>query len=138
MLKFKSTALRMGKAVRHRGPDWSGNHVAKNTILVHERLSIVGVDTGAQPLLSEDGTIALAVNGEIYNHKILRQHHLKKPYAFKTHSDCEIIIPLVKRFVDEIAARTDGKSSISSMALMPQSILTACSLGCCMTRHRTE
>ncbi|KAF2233923.1 asparagine synthetase [Viridothelium virens] len=92
--KFKPTALRMGKAVRHRGPDWSGNHIASNTILVHERLSIVGVDTGAQPLLSEDGTIALAVNGEIYNHKILRRHHLKNPYTFKTHSDCEVIIPL--------------------------------------------
>ncbi|KAL2355680.1 hypothetical protein BJ546DRAFT_971363 [Cryomyces antarcticus] len=91
--KFKPTALRMGKAVRHRGPDWSGNVIQNNTILVHERLSIVGVDTGAQPLLNEEATIALAVNGEIYNHKILR-HSLKKPYNFKTHSDCEVIIPL--------------------------------------------
>jgi asparagine synthetase B (glutamine-hydrolysing) len=33
----------MGKQVKHRGPDWSGNHIANNTILVHERLSIVGV-----------------------------------------------------------------------------------------------
>jgi len=45
-------------------------------------------------LVSQDGTIALAVNGEIYNHKILRKQ-LKKPYEFKTHSDCEVIIPLV-------------------------------------------
>lgn len=51
-------------------------------------------DTGAQPLLNEDGSIALAVNGEIYNHRILRTQ-LKKPYKFKTHSDCEVIIPLV-------------------------------------------
>ncbi|KAF1347849.1 asparagine synthase [Delphinella strobiligena] len=91
--KFKPTALRMGKAIRHRGPDWSGNHTAGSTILVHERLSIVGVDSGAQPLLSEDGNIALAVNGEIYNHKVIR-HQLKTPYPFKTHSDCEVIIPL--------------------------------------------
>ena len=93
MQKFKPTAIRMGRQVRHRGPDWSGNHTANNTILVHERLSIVGVDTGAQPMLSEDGAIALAVNGEIYNHKILRKQ-LKTPYPFKTHSDCEVIIPL--------------------------------------------
>lgn len=90
---FKATAIRMGKQVRHRGPDWSGNHTANNTILVHERLSIVGVDTGAQPMLNEDESVALAVNGEIYNHKILRRQ-LKTPYPFKTHSDCEVIIPL--------------------------------------------
>ncbi|KAF2692259.1 asparagine synthetase [Lentithecium fluviatile CBS 122367] len=91
--KFKPTALKMGKAVRHRGPDWSGSHIADDTILVHERLSIVGVDSGAQPLLSEDESISLAVNGEIYNHRILRKG-LKTPYNFKTHSDCEVIIPL--------------------------------------------
>ena len=105
----------MGKAVRHRGPDWSGNHLANNTILVHERLSIVGVDTGAQPLLSEDGTIALAVNGEIYNHKIIRHQHLQRPYAFKTHSDCEVIIPLVSRFTDKANVCANHLSSISSM-----------------------
>jgi len=54
----------------------------------------VSLDSGAQPLLNEDGSIALAVNGEIYNHKVLRKH-LSKPYDFKTHSDCEVIIPLV-------------------------------------------
>jgi asparagine synthase (glutamine-hydrolysing) len=55
---------------------------------------VLNVDTGAQPLVSPDETIALAVNGEIYNHKILRKQ-LKTPYGFKTHSDCEVIIPLV-------------------------------------------
>ena len=52
-------------------------------------------DTGAQPLVNDEGTVSLAVNGEIYNHRILRKS-LKKPYNFKTHSDCEVIIPLVK------------------------------------------
>ena len=51
-------------------------------------------ESGAQPLVNEDGSLALAVNGEIYNHRVLRKH-LKKPYNFKTHSDCEVIIPLV-------------------------------------------
>jgi asparagine synthetase B (glutamine-hydrolysing) len=53
-----------------------------------------GTDTGAQPLLNDDETVSLAVNGEIYNHRILRKS-LKTPYNFKTHSDCEVIIPLV-------------------------------------------
>jgi asparagine synthase (glutamine-hydrolysing) len=41
--KFKPTALRMAKALRHRGPDWSGSFIGNKTILAHERLSIVGV-----------------------------------------------------------------------------------------------
>lgn len=45
--------------------------------------------------MNEDGSIALAVNGEIYNHKVIRKN-LKNPYPFKTHSDCEVIIPLVR------------------------------------------
>ena len=53
-------------------------------------------DTGAQPLVSTDGKIILAVNGEIYNHVKLRSK-LKTSYKFKTHSDCEVIVPLVCR-----------------------------------------
>lgn len=88
-------------------------------VLVHERLSIVGVgtdnfpypcmrllhrnqityllliDTGSQPLVNDDASIALAVNGEIYNHRILRKS-LDSKYNYKTHSDCEVIIPLVR------------------------------------------
>lgn len=55
----------------------------------------LSTDTGAQPLVSTDGKIILAVNGEIYNHLKLRGQ-LKNPYKFKTHSDCEVIIPLVR------------------------------------------
>ena len=45
--------------------------------------------------MSDDGKIILAVNGEIYNHLKMRES-LKSHYAFKTHSDCEVIIPLVR------------------------------------------
>ncbi|KAI9701601.1 MAG: asparagine synthetase [Candelina mexicana] len=100
----------MAKAARHRGPDWSGNFVANNTILAHERLSIVGVDSGAQPLVNDDGTLALAVNGEIYNHRVIRKQ-LKKPYNFKTHSDCEVIIPLYIEYGVDAPNHLDGMFS---------------------------
>jgi asparagine synthase (glutamine-hydrolysing) len=80
---------------RHRGPDWSGIAVYEKAILAHERLSIVDVDTGAQPLYTADGSVALAVNGEIYNHKELRKN-LETPYDFQTASDCEIILALYR------------------------------------------
>lgn len=70
----------------------------------------MGVDTGAQPLVNDEGTIALAVNGEIYNHRILRKH-LKKPYNFKTHSDCEVIIPLYQDYDLDAPNKLDGMFS---------------------------
>ncbi|EMD38422.1 asparagine synthase [Gelatoporia subvermispora B] len=106
------------KKIRHRGPDWSGCYCGKQTILAHERLAIVGVDTGAQPLVSNDGKIILAVNGEIYNHVKLRQS-LKKPYKFKTHSDCEPIIPLYMEYDKNLCSLLDG---MFSFVLLDESV----------------
>jgi asparagine synthetase B (glutamine-hydrolysing) len=64
-------------------------------------------DTGAQPLVSDDGKVILAVNGEIYNHVKLRAG-AGSGYKFKTHSDCEVIIPLVR------GVRADTASPIIS------------------------
>ncbi|BFZ53211.1 asparagine synthetase [Savitreella phatthalungensis] len=108
---FKPQALELSKKIRHRGPDWSGNVSRKSTILCHERLAIVGVDTGAQPLVSRDGKIVLAVNGEIYNHQQLKKTALKQPYDFKTHSDCEVIIPLYRDYGNDFAGMLDGMFS---------------------------
>ncbi|KAF9821373.1 hypothetical protein IEO21_00619 [Rhodonia placenta] len=106
------------KKIRHRGPDWSGCHNGKQTILAHERLAIVGVDTGAQPLVSTDGQIILAVNGEIYNHTKLRAS-LKEKYNFKTHSDCEVIIPLYKEHGKNLCDLLDG---MFSFVLLDESV----------------
>ena len=82
------------RLLRHRGPDWSGVWTSPDghTALGHERLSIVDPESGEQPISSADGTIALCVNGEIYNHQKWRAHY--KDYDFQTGSDCEVIIPL--------------------------------------------
>ena len=103
--ELRTQALDLTKLLRHRGPDWSGIWNNDNTILCHERLAIVDVDTGAQPLTSRDGENILAVNGEIYNHKQLAQN-LATPYDFKTRSDCEVILPLYEQrgveFIDDL------------------------------------
>ena len=87
---LRPLALSLSARQRHRGPDWSGVHVDANALLVHERLAIVDPAGGAQPIHSADGGLALAVNGEIYNHRDL-ERRLAKPYAFQTGSDCEVI-----------------------------------------------
>lgn len=104
--QFKGKALQYAKRIRHRGPDWSGNAVSGSTILCHERLAIVGLDLGAQPITSPDEDVALAVNGEIYNHIQLR---LQFPsYKFKSLSDCEPIIPLVAKYGIDAPKHLDG------------------------------
>ena len=103
--ELRTQALELTKTLRHRGPDWSGIWNNDNTILCHERLAIVDVDTGAQPLISDNGQQILAVNGEIYNHKQLAKD-LATPYNFKTRSDCEVILPLYQQrgveFIDDL------------------------------------
>jgi asparagine synthase (glutamine-hydrolysing) len=95
LASLRREALERSQRQRHRGPDWSGVHVDEGAILVHERLAIVDPAGGSQPLRSVDGDLVLAVNGEIYNHKTLRQK-LSAPYTFLTGSDCEVINALYR------------------------------------------
>ena len=102
---LRPQVLEMAKRVRHRGPDWSGIFSNENAILGHERLAIVDPTSGNQPLFSEDGRYVLAANGEIYNHKELR-NQLGGKYSFATQSDCEVILALYQEkgaaFMDEL------------------------------------
>eukprot|EP00013_Stygamoeba_regulata_P013225 CAMPEP_0177688732 /NCGR_PEP_ID=MMETSP0447-20121125/34806_1 /TAXON_ID=0 /ORGANISM="Stygamoeba regulata, Strain BSH-02190019" /LENGTH=568 /DNA_ID=CAMNT_0019199035 /DNA_START=34 /DNA_END=1740 /DNA_ORIENTATION=+ len=89
--------LKLSKLLRHRGPDWSGHAIKSSpnggfNVLAHERLAIVDLDNGEQPLKDKSGDVLVSVNGEIYNHTDLRGRF--KSYPFLTKSDCEIIIPL--------------------------------------------
>ncbi|KAG0226554.1 asparagine synthetase [Actinomortierella wolfii] len=108
--EFRDRALYLSKKLRHRGPDWSGCTVAGNHILCHERLAIVGVESGAQPLTNEDETLILSVNGEIYNHKALRKM-VPADTHFKTQSDCEVILHLYKHIGKDVVKHLDGMFS---------------------------
>lgn len=97
--------LEMSKKLRHRGPDWSGIYSGDKAILAHERLAIVDPASGKQPLLGANGTLVLAANGEIYNHRELRSR-FEGNYEFLTESDCEVILALYQEkgvdFLDEL------------------------------------
>ena len=102
---LRPQVLKMSKKVRHRGPDWSGIYETKNALLAHERLAIVDPASGNQPIFSEDRSLVLAANGEIYNHRALKEN-LSIDYNFQTNSDCEIILALYKEkgvdFLDDL------------------------------------
>lgn len=101
---LRPQVLDMAKKIRHRGPDWSGFFSDEKTILAHERLAIVDPASGKQPLYSPDGKVVLAVNGEIYNHRELRENF--PAYQFQTESDCEVILALYQAvgssFLDQL------------------------------------
>ncbi len=117
--ELRSQVIEMSKKIRHRGPDWSGVYTGDNAILSHERLSIVDPLSGKQPLISDDQTIILAANGEIYNHKEIRES-FKGKYNFRTGSDCEVIIPLYKECLQngkDFTAMIEKLSGIFAFAL---------------------
>ena len=117
--ELRGQVLEMSRKLRHRGPDWSGVYSGNNAILSHERLAIVDPLSGKQPLVSGDGKIILAVNGEIYNHKELRRE-LAGSYEFRTQSDCEVIIPLYRKCMEgdgDFTAMIEKLSGIFAFAL---------------------
>jgi len=82
----------MMSAVRHRGPDESGCYLDERISLGHQRLKIIDLLTGKQPIHNEDGSIQIVFNGEIYNYLELEDGLLQKGHRFYTNSDTEVIV----------------------------------------------
>ena len=110
VLKPRQHYVDLSKMVRHRGPDWSGIYFdcSKNIAICHERLSIVGINSGSQPIINEELGIVLSVNGEIYNHKELYEVVLHNKYIPRGESDCEVILYLYKEFGFNFVKMLDG------------------------------
>lgn len=83
---------RMTDVISYRGPDGEGFHVRRNVALGHRRLSIIDLNTGDQPMSSDDGLITLSYNGEIYNYVELRDELKSLGFSFRTESDTEVVI----------------------------------------------
>jgi asparagine synthase (glutamine-hydrolysing) len=98
----------MVKAIIHRGPDDDGFFVDKYVALGMRRLSIIDLETGRQPLTSEDQSKIIFFNGEIYNYLELREKLLKLGYKFTTHSDTEVILHLFEEFGEKSLSMLRG------------------------------
>ncbi len=103
---LRERTMRLSTLQRHRGPDWSGVHEDAQVILVHERLAIVDAAGGAQPLIDGGTGTSLAVNGEIYNHRELRD--ASGEYRYATASGCEVILALWRRSGVELLRELNG------------------------------
>lgn len=101
---------RLAAAMRHRGPDGAGRHMARNVGMVQTRLAIIDLQTGDQPLY-EPGGAALVANGEIYNYVELRA--ALPGVEFATGSDCEPPLYLYRRYGLDFVERLRGMYAIA-------------------------
>jgi len=99
---------RMMDLIAHRGPDGSGEYRSGPVGLGHRRLSIIDLDTGAQPMSNEDGSVWVVYNGEIYNFRELRGELEDLGHRFKTTSDTEVIVHLYEEIGDRCVTRLRG------------------------------
>ena len=109
--------LNCSSQLRHRGPDSNGIYINETTkcVICHERLAIVDVTKGRQPIHgnivdnhSSVADLVVSVNGEIYNHADIKRCIIKGKYNFGTESDSEVLIPLYREFGDFFLNMLDG------------------------------
>ncbi len=92
----------------HRGPDEGGVQCGTGYAVVHRRLSIIDVTHGQQPMLSTDGRVGIAYNGEIYNFRELRASLEARGRKFETDCDTELFLALYEEDGVDCFARFDG------------------------------
>jgi asparagine synthase (glutamine-hydrolysing) len=106
----------MTKTLTHRGPDDRGEwcNEAVGVALGSCRLSIIDLSpAGRQPIFNEDGTVALAYNGEVYNFLTLRQELLDRGHRFRSRTDSEVIVHGYEEFGVDIFRRLDGMFALA-------------------------
>ena len=120
----------MTDALRHRGPDDRGLHVANGRSdtsvgLGFRRLSIIDLDTGNQPLANEDGTVHVVFNGEIYNFRELRRELESRGHRFATNADTEAIVHLYEERGERCVDALNGMFAFAVWDARDASLLLA-------------
>ena len=108
-----------------RGPDECNLVKFGSTVLGHTRLSIIDLETGSQPLYNANKTIAVLLNGEIYNFHELRSELQRIGYCFKTTSDTEVIVHLYEEYGEEVFAKLNGMFAIVIYDIQSNVLLVA-------------
>jgi asparagine synthase (glutamine-hydrolysing) len=106
----------MSALIAHRGPDgegtWLDQHAGVG--LAHRRLAILDLtSTGAQPMVSEDGSVAVVFNGEIYNHPALREELRARGFRFRGRSDTEVLLQAYLAWGEACFARFNGMFALA-------------------------
>ena len=116
---------RMCAALEHRGPDSRGVFIDQPAGLGIQRLRVVDLVTGDQPIFSEDGTVAVVLNGEIYNFRELRDQLRRKGHRFATEGDTEVIVHLYEEHGVDCVRHLHGMFGLALWDQRRQSLLLA-------------
>lgn len=104
---------KMGDCIQHRGPDDRGVFTSELACLGNMRLSIIDLESGHQPMVSDDGLVAVVQNGEIYNYIELRAELEGFGYSFSTKSDTEVLLNGFLHWGVEFVERLTGMFGIA-------------------------
>jgi asparagine synthase (glutamine-hydrolysing) len=99
---------RMTCTLQHRGPNGEGYFICGNVALGHRRLAIIDLNTGDQPMGSEDGSLTVVFNGEIYNYLELREELITRGHRFRTTSDTEVILAAYQEWGTQCVEHFNG------------------------------
>jgi asparagine synthase (glutamine-hydrolysing) len=110
--KLKGVYQDMLATLTKRGPDESTLVYLGKAVLGHTRLSIIDLSTGTQPIYNEDKSIAVILNGEIYNFVALRNYLETRGHIFRTHSDTEVIVHLYEEIGEDVFSKLNGMFAI--------------------------
>lgn len=102
------TFKKMNRIITHRGPDDEGYYEDANVQFGFRRLSIIDVESGAQPLSYDDERYWIIFNGEVYNHIELREELIQAGYTFETTSDTEVILALYSQMGEKVVEKLRG------------------------------
>src|SRR6478609_7094040 len=103
----------MSETLVHRGPDADGMFVDGPVGLASRRLSIIDLDTGDQPIASEDGSVVVVQNGEIYNYEELTHELVRAGHRFRTHGDTEVLVHAYEEWGLRFAERLRGMFAVA-------------------------
>ena len=92
----------------HRGPDSEGLFVTTGTALGMRRLAIIDLITGEQPVFNEDKSVAVVLNGEIYNYREIRSKLERRGHVFRSASDTEVLPHLYEEYGDAMVRELNG------------------------------
>jgi asparagine synthase (glutamine-hydrolysing) len=99
---------RMCEAMVHRGPDSRGSHDEDGVSLGVQRLAVIDLESGDQPIANEDGSVVVVLNGEIYNFRELRRELEARGHRFATRCDTEVIVHLYEEYGEACVERLRG------------------------------
>ena len=121
----RSFVDRMGQVMRHRGPDGAGFYADSNLMMGMQRLAIIDVAGGQQPLFNEDKSVVVVCNGEIYNFREIRSAMQARGHSFSTGSDTEVIVHLYEEYGVDCIKHLNGMFALAIWDSRKQRLLLA-------------